>query len=84
MVVLSPARATDEIVGEVRSIINWVTDSVLEALPAPSVTIMVTSLYVPSTSVLKVIVLFPSVAAVVVELALPLYVIVPASLVLNT
>jgi chorismate mutase len=70
-------------VGSVLSIVKDGTARMDEIFPAASVTFIVQFVYVPSTSVLKVIVLFPEVADVVAEEQEPPYVIVPASVVEN-
>ena len=61
------------------STIKVVTDRVLLAFPAASVTIIVQSEYVPSLKVRKVMVLFPEIADAIPDEQEPPYVIVPTS-----
>ncbi len=66
-------------VGPAVSTVNEGTESRDEVFVAASVTVTVQLLYVPSVSVVKVIVFDPDVAEVVAELHDPAYDIVPAS-----
>ena len=73
------ATVTESNTGVAKSMVKLERVSIEEIFPAVSVTLIVQLLYVPSASVLSVIVLFPLTAEVVVEAQLPPYVIVHAS-----